>query len=282
MKNRKTLLKILFSVLACALLCFSTVACDCKGCKGCNDTGAVYIEFGSYAKTIKSADVTLSAEADANGYYTGSDGASYVKVVASSEYNGFKFSDGTTVTAGEEYYFKLEPIVWQIVEDVDGKQLLVTKEIIDARIFDAENNNYKNSDLRAWLNGEFLQKAFTTEELAKINDYTVTNGVASTNTTMDQNSFVTDDTVDKVFVLSYNEAINSKFIANADRDKIATDYAIAKGTVVNAKSEGNWWLRSPSNMIADEASMVNYDGLSEYRQVGTVNGIVVAIEITAE
>ncbi len=285
MKNRRTFLRIFVTVFFTLLLCLAMTACDCAGCSACSSCAGEepeFIEIGLCPQTVKSVDVTVSATADADGYYTGSDEAKYVKIVASPAYDGQVLSDGTTVIAGNEYYFKLEPIVWRVVDTTeDGIKLLVCEKIIDAQIFDNENSNYKDSALRQWLNADFAQN-FTAEEFAKINTYTVSNGVASTNTATGSNPFVCDDTQDKIFALSYNETVNAKFIAKKDLDKKATDYAIARGVAVNFSGEGSWWLRSPSNANVERASIINADGLSEDVGVNTVRGIVPAIEITVE
>ena len=52
---------------------------------------------------------------------------------------------------------------------VDGKALLVTEKVIDHIQFcSAEDNNWEYSDLRKWLNNEFLNTAFNDEEQAQI------------------------------------------------------------------------------------------------------------------
>ena len=285
MKNRRTFLRIFFSVLFTLLLCVTMTACDCAGCSSCGGNEPEFIEMGLYPQTVKSADVTVSETPDADGYYVGSDEAKYFKFVATPSYDGQVLSDGTTIVAGEEYFFKLEPIVWRVVDSTeDGVKLLVCEKIIDAYVFDDVNSNYKDSSLRAWLNDAtagFIT-CFTTEDIAKINTYNVTNGVDSTNTATGNNPFVCDDTQDKVFALSYNETVNAILLAKKDLDKKATDFAIARGVVVNYTMEGSWWLRSPSNVDATRASIINFDGLSEDVGVNTVHGIVPAIEITIQ
>lgn len=42
-----------------------------------------YIYFGEYPQTIKEDNVVISTEQDSRGYFLGSDGAYYAKVVAS-------------------------------------------------------------------------------------------------------------------------------------------------------------------------------------------------------
>lgn len=61
-----------------------------------------------------------------------------------------------TVTFGELYG---EPIKWEIVrKNDDGTLLLVTKECVGFMPFDDNSNSWEESELRAWLNSEFLSE----------------------------------------------------------------------------------------------------------------------------
>lgn len=61
-----------------------------------------------------------------------------------------------------------EPIKWEIMQDNDdGTKVLVTKKCVTERIFDDTNNMWETSDLREWLNSEFISE-FTMDELARI------------------------------------------------------------------------------------------------------------------
>ena len=92
---------------------------------------------------------------DADGYYLGSDGERYAKVVADPyPFNsGYTFSNNSSVIDGNTYYFKVEPIRWRILSERDGKAFILCDSIIASKAYDAgNNNNYANSDIRAWLN----------------------------------------------------------------------------------------------------------------------------------
>ena len=61
-----------------------------------------------------------------------------------------------------------KPVKWEVMNTLeDGSQVLVTRTCIDERIFDTENNRWETSDLRTWLNSDFVTE-FTPEELARI------------------------------------------------------------------------------------------------------------------
>ena len=67
----------------------------------------------------------------------------------------------------------MEPIEWYVLDQKDGKMLIVSKEILDFRAYDdGTHTTWADSTLRAWLNSEFLNTAFSAEEKAKIFDTT--------------------------------------------------------------------------------------------------------------
>lgn len=61
-----------------------------------------------------------------------------------------------------------KPIKWEVLENYsDGSKMIVTKKCVTERIFDDENNMWETSDLRQWLNSDFISE-FTIDELARI------------------------------------------------------------------------------------------------------------------
>lgn len=228
-----------------------------------------YIEFGSYPQTIKASDVTVSETANSNGYYMGSDGAEYAKVVANPYENNYKFSDESEVVSGTTYYFKVEPIRWRILSEENGIALILCDGIIGSKAYQSSYyysygdyyttangapsgttvNNYKYSEIRAWLNDEFLNTAFDNDERTLIKTTVVDNGAESAGYTEDDFTYEysCENTNDKVFLLSYKEAISEDYGMNYDME--TSDYARATGAFMSTDSDyyglGGWWLRSP-------------------------------------
>lgn len=101
--------------------------------------------------------------------------------------------------------------------------------------------------MREWLNGSFVDTAFSPEENETI---------AETYVTADDNpQYDTDtgnETLDKVFLLSVPNA-EGLFTKISEREGVPTSYAKSQG-VYCTKEMGNgfWWLRSPgsSNKVA--------------------------------
>lgn len=61
-----------------------------------------------------------------------------------------------------------EPLTWEVMQkNDDGSMIIVTENCVTKRIFDDENNMWETSDLRQWLNSDFISE-FTNDELARI------------------------------------------------------------------------------------------------------------------
>ena len=239
------------------------------------DEDGGYILFGQYPQTIKAANVSIiSTTPDTDGYYLGSDGERYAKVVA-DPYNSsrYKFSDNSSVTSGNIYYFKVEPIRWRILSESDGNAFILCDSIIANKAYDNFNNNYAKSDIRAWLNDEFYKTAFGALQQALIQTTEVDNSAKSTG--YSSNPHACENTFDKVFPLSYSEVTNSAygFASSSSTDDTArrmltSDYSRATGAYMSTESSyygnGRWWLRSPDDDSSDYARGVNDRGGADY------------------
>ena len=211
-----------------------------------------YILFGEFPQKLKAANVTVSTQTDSRGYFLGSDGAYYAKVVANACSSGYKFSTGAEVKDGETYYFKVEPIKWVILSEADGVATLLCDSAIAAMQCDADSNIYKDSDIRSWLGNKFFNSAFSATQKPLIEETTVDNSAGSTG--ISSNPYACENTKEKVFLLSYKESLNSAYgfnTANTNADKVrqkqATDYAKATGAYASENGNAIWWLRSPSD-----------------------------------
>ena len=107
-----------------------------------------YIYFGRYPQTIKADNVTLSKYPNANGYYVGSDGAEYLKVIPNDNNYFAILTNGAKILKGGIYYFKIEPIRWRILDEQKG--LIVCDSIIDVlnyneSAFSHSNGAYANN-----------------------------------------------------------------------------------------------------------------------------------------
>ena len=135
-----------------------------------------------------------------------------------------------------------EDVEWLVLEVKDGKALVVSKYALDCKQYNTSNANvtWETCTLRKWLNTDFINSAFSSDEKAKIPTVTVS---ADKNPGYSANPG--NATQDQVFLLSITEA-NKYFNSNGARQCEPTDYAVANGAWES--DSGNfcwWWLRSP-------------------------------------
>ena len=208
-------------------------------------SGATYVTFGLWPQTKKASGVSIyTTKTNVVGSYT---------YYLGSDYEWYAEKSGD--------YYKVEPIKWRVVTDnynSTGKKLLLAEKAIFYMLWDSYSKNYKNSDVRAWLNGDFINAAFTSEEQSKIPATDVDNSADST-TDVGGNiaratSAACDNTNDQIFLLSVYEATMTAYgFATYDyndnaRKRAPTDFTLASGAQsVKWHDPIGWWLRSPSN-----------------------------------
>ncbi|MCR4954232.1 MAG: DUF6273 domain-containing protein [Treponema sp.] len=270
------------------------------GTDGTAGTDVTYVTFGEWPQTLKEKSVTIDEKdftiVGAFTYYKGSDDAWYAKV--------------------SKDYYKVEPIKWRLLtENYGGKKLLLADQIlINCAFYDyideertiegnkIYSNNYKESRVRAYLNGlsyykkelfyqsettdssfvgkGFLQTAFSASEQEQIATTLVDNSLESTTPdSYDEedkwNNYICENTNDKIFLLSVQEVTREayKFNKESSEDKVRirlpTDFAEANG------AGDIWWLRSPTNYSSENAHYIYSEGQEinnrvKYKDYGVV------------
>ena len=178
-----------------------------------------------------------------------------------------------------------------IFSEGDGSEFSLAEGIIVNKAYDAgSNSNYKKSDIRAWLNGAFLNTAFGEVAQGLIETTEVDNSVYSTG--YSSNEYACENTFDKVFLLSYREVTNSKYgfassssTKDTARRMTVSDYARSTGAYMDTSSSyfgcGRWWLRSPSHYYRYRALGVYRDGDADdgYDVNYDYRGVVPALNI---
>ena len=115
-----------------------------------------------------------------------------------------------------------EPIKWKVVKCLDDKALLVSEYGIAAKAFHSVRDEaiWETSDIRYWLNHDFLNSAFSEEE----NDAILLTDLPNSKTNeLDNTLFDGNDTQDKLFLLSYHESL--EYLNSVSRDGNPTKYA---------------------------------------------------------
>lgn len=152
-----------------------------------------------------------------------------------------------------------EVLDWVILERRNGMALLMCTRGLEPMAYSAAKKDvtWENSDVRAWLNSEFIDSAFTAWEQEMILETVVKNPANPTNGTEGGN-----DTVDRVFLLSVDEA-QYYFQDDDDRDFSHSAYAGAKGALSKrgrtSDSLTSWWTRTPGSSQS-QAVAVNISG----------------------
>ena len=186
---------------------------------------------------------------------------------------------------GQVYWFKYDPIYWRILDP--DESLLMCENIIDSQPYsnyllwkDLDNDgewagdskeqfndkgafstDWETSSLRKWLEEDFYNTAFSADEKSQIKERTNQN--KSRGTIIEGGTSCSDfdgeETKDKVFLLSFEDIINSAYgfsddCENYDKTRLArgSDYAKCQGLEVGRESWkhppfSDWRLRTSYN-----------------------------------
>ena len=139
------------------------------------------------------------------------------------------------------------PIEWLVLEVQEDKALLISRYGLDGQRYHDEDArvSWEKCSMRAWLNGTFLDTAFTPAEQEEILTVDIDNS-------QEQSAIKGNDTQDKLFLLSIPE-VNKLFGDDESRQCIPTDYAVVNWAytsdkyMVDGRAAGPWWLRSSSD-----------------------------------
>lgn len=218
---------------------------------------------------------------ESNGWYLYEDDY-YAKVSATPDSSIYTFDNGTTIVSGTTYWFKCEPITWNVIKNNNGEYYIVSSVLLDvhryynstsSRTIDGQTvyaNNYKYSDIRAWLNEDFYKSAFALGN-SHIQTTTVDNSAATTDRS--SNGYACTNTEDKVFLPSYQDYLNETYgfentgpeTSSESRCCRTTDWARARGAYYYTSSgsyqyNGFYWTRSPYSAYSYGAWYVLSDG----------------------
>lgn len=158
----------------------------------------------------------------------------YSKLAASADYT---YIDDEGYDLETVYWFKYSPIAWSVLDYEKGNLLLNSKYCLEGQPFqalyegdrsklvipgtDTYVNDWEASTVRKYLNDDFYKAAFTADEQALIESVTLDNRTTGFEANT-QWQIIQNDTVDKVFLLSYQDMLNTDYgfteKANYDND----------------------------------------------------------------
>ena len=180
-----------------------------------------------------------------------------------------------------------EPIEWLVLAREGDKALLISRYVLDAKPYHAgyESVTWQDCTLREWLNNEFINAAFTNAEQNAILMTDCDNSCRQSYSGWRKGS---NDTQDKIFLLSYHEAFVDYFWGDRSRKCVPTAYAKAQGAVTSSENfvAGQetcyWWTRS-NGETRIRGAVVFYDGSRYQRAVDYCrNGVRPAIWVNIE
>lgn len=172
----------------------------------------------------------------------------YVKDVCNSYRTEYYFSDGTKAVSGETFYFKCEPVVWNVCSMSDNKYTLdCSFTAYCHRYNDTANNQYVNSELRTWLNNDYYNTAF----------FLNSNKIEETNLSE------IGELKDKIWVGSQNEYSEDWERYQNIKAKQCSDFAICNGAFMSTDSKykrnSRYWTRT-SYRSSGYAMTISYKG----------------------
>ncbi len=182
------------------------------------------------------------------------------------------------------YWFKYEPVEWQILDSKTG--LMVTVNVIDSQAFsnimtkkgDGEYhgesslatfaNDYINvGTIGTWLNSEFYNTAFSEADKASI----VATEIAHLPWPGYEGYFGSSSTTtENVFLLSYYDMTNTAYgfsesanQTDSARIAVGTDYAVSQGLFKNRMNQNaTYWLRTAGQYSNNACTVGNYGAIA--------------------
>lgn len=147
---------------------------------------------------------------------------------------------GNTVTFGS---YQNKPIRWKVIDSRGRMRMLFAEETLTRRAYHGTptDTSWRECDLRKWLNGPFLEAAFTPAERAKITAVRVEN---PRNAKYFTNAGLS--TMDKVYVLNTVEA--EKYLPS-DAERANGDW---------------WWLRTPGSNLFSAVAVYDDGSIYEF------------------
>ena len=217
-------------------------------------------------------------------------------------------STGEEMVNGGKYYFKMEKIKWKILQNDNGQLTIISLPILQALAYQSDcivngedyyttangapegtfANNYQYSELRRFLNDDFMDFAFSEEQKALIQLVEVDNSAESTG---DANfEYVCENTFDNVFALAYpqyteefgqltSEVLSLGFMKASDfakatgafsaTEKFMDEHMSDDGTPEQKEAflgAGIVWSRSPAAGFVSDSNLAYNYGLAIFGQ----------------
>ncbi len=157
----------------------------------------------------------------------------------------------------------LEPLEWLVLDKFEDRITVITLYCLDSRSYynppgiKYKYTTYEGCDLRKWLNGGFLNGAFTDAERASV---ALTRNINSDNPEYDVEGG--KDTEDYIFLMSHDECMRY-FPTRDSRRAKPTKYCVSRNVDVE-KGYCYWWLRTPGTFRCNAEYVFNSGRITTY------------------
>jgi hypothetical protein len=211
--------------------------------------------YGLYPQTAVDSNLAAALNGlevpESNGWYLHA-GEYYAKVAVEPS----SLNDKSADTLPEYKWFRCKPIEWEYGGLIGASSFCFAKVVLDVRRYgecseESGNhaNNYKNSEIRGWLNGDFFGAAFGLHS-ALVKTGNVDNSASTTG--YSDNPYACENTSDKVFLPSFEESKFGQNRSNVFDYKVElTDYSKMKGL-----KETSYWTRSPDPLDSNSVYVI--------------------------
>ena len=155
-----------------------------------------------------------------------------------------------------------QPVEWDVLDKTDGKALLISHYILDYHAYDqgetdvyhVKDTNWEVSEIRTWLNDEFINQLFDDRQIASIQETILQNSdwVEFYNKYgllfVDRGTNPCGSTIDRMFLLSWEELIRYYGVIEIkDEEGWRALYSYAACCKDLEDDNSPWWTRSYGN-----------------------------------
>ena len=235
------------------------------------------LTYGLYPQTHVSNEATIaslngmSESEKLNGYYF-LNGEYYAKATSNIPHtsSGFAyFDDKTYIFERTQYWFKCEAIKWNVLSSTDFDTVihhsLVSTLLLDVHRYNESYsdkndagyyaNNYGQSEMNSWLNGDFYDQAFRLDKSRLTNSYVDNSVSTAVADSRYDNPYCCDSFMKLVYLQSLADVKDiNNLCSPSDWTKAAGVYYLYEENV------GNYWTRSPSKDGSNLAYTVDPKG----------------------
>ena len=213
----------------------------------------------------------------------------YVKYTAAPYKNTYRFPDYSYVVSGTDYWFKCEPLTWNILSINEDEYLLLSSKLLFPSKYSNKSHSekpytYSTSKVRELITSAVFLYPYS---IYKYDDELIQTTLVDNTTLTNDSPLYSEDTYDKAFLLSWADYKNTDYgfyskpeVKSSTRVSYVTDFALAMGAEVSGTYEnyaGRYWTRSPCNNDYSYVYAVASNGLLYYHDFYTANTAAVCV-----